>query len=187
MRHYPAYCTDCKRLWLVATAGAPSASPECPRCRDLGRIVPGAYYSDPASTVFNQLEEAVDASRMTPRQLGQLGAELERILPSPTESEIEEAFERMLSKLGLDPDFKVAIGKRVAMRMVVTITSTRSQPVIRESGVMRLPQTIAGLFDKVPASKSDHPIPMLRSVKDSLDDLDEDEDEEPSHDDVGQG
>ena len=168
MRHYPAYCTDCKRLWLVATAGAPSASPECPRCRDLGRIVPGAYYSDPASHVFNQLEAAVEASHMTPRQLGQLGAEIEQTLPSPTESEVDDAFGRMLAKLGLDPDFKVNIGKRVAMRMVVTIASTRSQPVIRESGVMRLPQTIAGLFDKVPV-KGERASP-LRAIQETLDD-----------------
>jgi hypothetical protein len=181
MRHYPAYCTDCKRLWLVTTAGAPSASPECPRCKDLGRIVPGAYYSDPASFVFNAMEDAVDASRMTQRQLGQLGAELERILPSPSESEIDETFERMLSKLGLDPDFKVSIGKRVAMRMVVTIASTRSQPVIRESGVMRLPQTIAGLFDKVPvASKVEPPVAAIRTAKEPVD-----EDASPTRDDVG--
>jgi hypothetical protein len=184
MRHYPAYCTDCKRLWLVATAGAPSASPECPRCHDLGRIVPGAYYSDPASLVFSALEDAVDASRMTPRQLGQLGAELEQILPSPAESQIDETFERMLSKLGLDPDFKVPIGKRVAMRMVVTITGTRSQPVIRESGVMRLPQTIAGLFDKIPAAKSERPAPVLRAAREP-DELEQDD--SPNRDDVGQG
>lgn len=170
MRHYPAYCTDCKRLWLVATAGAPSASPECPRCRDLGRIVPGAYYSDPASQVFNALEAAVEASHMTPRQLGQLGTEIEQALPSPTESEVDDAFGRMLGKLGLDPDFKVAVGKRVAMRMVVTIASTRSQPVIRESGVMRLPQTIAGLFDKVPVPvKAERPAPPLRAINEPVD------------------
>ena len=182
MRHYPAYCTDCKRLWLVATAGAPSASPECPRCRDLGRIVPGAYYSDPASLVFKALEDAVEASCLPPRQLGQLGAELEQALPSPTDAAIDEAFSRMLSKLGLDPDFKVSIGKRVAMRMVVTIASTRSQPVIRESGVMRLPQTIAGLFDKVPVpAKAERAAPSLRSVQEPADD-----EVSSSHGDVGQ-
>lgn len=170
MRHYPAYCTDCKRLWLVATAGAPSASPECPRCRDLGRIVPGAYYSDPASEVFNALEAAIEASSLTPRQLGQLAAELEQALPSPIDPPIDEAFGRTLSKLGLDPDFKVSIGKRVAMRMLVTISSTRSQPVIRESGVMRLPQTIAGLFDKIPVpAKAERAAPSLRTVDDTRD------------------
>jgi hypothetical protein len=137
---------------LVATLGAPSASPECPRCKDPGRIIPGAYYSDPASQVFEALEAAVEASHMTTRQLGQLGAELEEALPSPVEAEVDDAFGRMLAKLGLDPDFKVGIGRRVAMRMVVTIANTRSQPAIRESGVMRLPQTIAGLFDKVPVA-----------------------------------
>jgi hypothetical protein len=35
--------------------------------------------------------------------------------------------------------------------MVVTIATALSQPAVRESGVMRLPQTIRGLFD--PTSK----------------------------------
>ena len=39
---------------------------------------------------------------------------------------------------------------------VVTIANTLSQPVMRESGVLRLPQTIRGLFDAVqPARERD--------------------------------
>ena len=147
MRHYPAYCSDCKRLWLVATRDVPSASPTCPRCKELGRLIPGAYYSDPASQVFGKLEAAVVATSMDTAALGRLGAELERLLPSPTEAEIDQTFAQVMQRLGLTSELNGALGKRVALRMVVTIATTLSQPVVRESGVMRLPQTIRGLFD----------------------------------------
>jgi hypothetical protein len=151
MRHYPAYCSDCKRLWLVATQDAPSASPTCPRCQERGRLVPGAYYSDPSSMVFNKLEAAVVSSGIDAGALGRLAVELERLLPSPTELEIEQMFGKVMQRLGLSNELQAAPGKRVALRMVVTIATTLSQPVVRESGVMRLPQTIRGLFD--PSSK----------------------------------
>ncbi len=150
MRHYPAYCPDCKRLWLVATESAPSASPTCPRCQDRGRLIPGAYYSDPASLVFTKLEGALFNADLGTSALGRMGAELERLLPSPTETEIERAFAEVIERLGLTAELSPIPGKRVALRMVVTIASTLSQPVIRESGVMRLPQTIRGLFDLAP-------------------------------------
>jgi hypothetical protein len=147
MRHYPAYCSDCARLWLVATDDAPSASPVCPRCDERGRLVPGAYYSDPASVVFIKLEEAVVASQLSPTALGKLAGELERLLPSPTEPEIEQAFASMVERLKLNQELGNVPGKRVALRMLVTIANSLAQPVVRESGVMRLPQTIRGLFD----------------------------------------
>jgi hypothetical protein len=147
MRHYPAHCSDCKRLWLVATEDAPSASPTCPRCQERGRLVPGAYYSDPASVVFGKLEAAIVASKLGAAALGKMAAELEELLPSPTETEIEEAFHGVVDRLGVGSELNGMTGKRVALRMVVTISSTLSQPVMRESGVMRLPQTIQGLFD----------------------------------------
>jgi hypothetical protein len=151
MRHYPAYCSDCKRLWLVATQDAPSASPSCPRCKERGRLIPGAYYSDPASVIFTKLEAAVVDCALDATALGRLGVELERLLPSPTELEIEQSFAKVMQKLGLGTELNGIPGKRVALRMVVTIATTLSQPVVRESGVMRLPQTIRGLFD--PTSK----------------------------------
>lgn len=151
MRHYPAYCSDCKRLWLVATQDAPSASPTCPRCKDRGRLVPGAYYSDSASVIFNRLEGAIVDSGLSGVALGRLSAELERLLPSPTEPEIEQTFKDVMGRLSLGSELDGAQGKRVALRMVVTIATALSQPAVRESGVMRLPQTIRGLFD--PSSK----------------------------------
>ena len=150
MRHYPAYCSDCARLWLVATQDAPSASPTCPRCQERGRLVPGAYYSDPASVVFIKLEQALVASKLGPAALGRMAGDLERLLPSPTEGEIDQAFDEVTDKLGLRSELQGSPGKRVALRMIVTIASTLSQPVVRESGVMRLPQTIKGLFDLNP-------------------------------------
>ena len=147
MRHYPSYCSDCKRLWLVATQDVPSASPTCPRCRERGRLVPGAYYSDPASLVFTKLEEAICAAGIPAPALGRLATDLEHLLPSPTEAEIDYAFNEIIGRLGLAAELSAMPGKRMALRMVVTIASTLSQPVIRESGVMRLPQTIRGLFD----------------------------------------
>lgn len=113
--------------------------------------MPGAYYSDPASAVFSKLESAIVASGMTPSALGKLCSELERLLPSPTEGEIDAAFRSVMERLQLGTELDGTPGKRVALRMVVTICNTLSQPVVRESGVMRLPQTIRGLFD--PSSK----------------------------------
>ena len=52
-----------------------------------------------------------------------------------------------MQRLSLGAELDTTPGKRVALRMVVTIATTLSQPVVRESGVMRLPQTIRGLFD----------------------------------------
>jgi hypothetical protein len=112
--------------------------------------VPGAYYSDPASVVFNKLEEAIDKARLGAGALGRLAADIERQLPSPTEIEIEQMFGDVMQRLGVGTELNATPGKRVALRMVVTIASTLSQPVIRESGVMRLPQTIRGLFDLAP-------------------------------------
>ena len=150
MRHYPAYCTDCRRLWLVATIETPSASPVCPRCQERGRLVPGAYYSDPASVLFTQIETAISAQKLTPSALARQATELEHLLPSPTEPEIHRAFAETMQRLGLDGEAAPSPGKRVMLRMVVTIANTLSQPVVHESGVMRLPQTIRGLFDLVP-------------------------------------
>lgn len=109
--------------------------------------MPGAYYSDPASLVFNKLEAAIVASGLDAGALGRLAGELERLLPSPTEAEIDQTFADVMRRLDLDTDSQSTTGKRVALRMVVTIATTLSQPVVRESGVMRLPQTIRGLFD----------------------------------------
>ncbi len=154
MRHFPACCSDCRRLFLVSTAQAPSASPECPRCGERGRLVPGAYYSEPGAVIFNRLEEAVQTAQLGPNALRELGAELERILPSPMEPAIEAAFAVTMNRLGLGAGLQEkTVGKRVALRMLVTIAGTLSQPVIRESGVMRLPQTIPGLFDLVPKKR----------------------------------
>ena len=155
MRHYPAYCSDCRRLWLVATIETPSASPVCPRCQERGRLVPGAYYSDPASVVFSQLETAISAAQLGTAALGRLATELERLLPSPTDSEIDQAFADVMQRVALDVQSGPPPGRRVVLRMVVTIANTLSQPVIRESGVMRLPQTIPGLFDLVPRKRGD--------------------------------
>lgn len=154
MRHYPAYCSDCKRLWLVATESAPSASPSCPRCNDRGRLVPGAYYSDPGSTVFTRLEAAIHDAQLGLGGLGRMAIEIERMLPSPTEQDIDDAYDRYMSQLGLGQELNGKLGKRVTLRMMVTIAATLSQPVIRESGVMRLPQTIPGLFDLVPKKRA---------------------------------
>ena len=155
MRHFPASCPDCRRLWLVSTAQAPSASPECPRCAERGRLVPGAYYSDPGALIFTQLEEAVHAAQLATTALHELCIELEGVLPSPIEPELDAAFAMAMSRLKLPADLDVkAVGKRVALRMLVTIAGTLSQPVIRESGVMRLPQTIPGLFDLIPKKKA---------------------------------
>lgn len=156
MRHHPAHCPDCHRLWLVATDGAPSASPACPRCHELGRLVPGAYYSDAASAVFERLEAAVAASSVKPFALGQLAARLEPLLPTPSEAELDAAFEDGMSGLAFALDPASGVGKRVALRMLVMIASTLSQPVVRESGVMRLPQTIPGLFDLIPKKQTRH-------------------------------
>ncbi len=155
MRHYPAYCPDCERLWLVATQDAPSASPTCPRCQDRGRLVPGAYYSDPASVVFSKLETAISNAGVSARDLARIATDLEHLLPSPTEAEIDHAFTETTARFKLGPDLGTIPGKRVALRMVVTIASTLSQPVVRESGVMRLPQTIRGLFDVTQKQKTD--------------------------------
>lgn len=146
MRHYPAYCSDCKRLWLVATPGAPSASPTCPRCGDLGRLVPGAYYSDPASLVFAALESAIATVPLSAPALAALASELEDLLPSPSEAEIEAAFADVVERFAVGPALGATPGKRVALRMVVTIATALSQPVVRASGIVRLPQTIQGLF-----------------------------------------
>jgi hypothetical protein len=154
MRHYPAYCSDCKRLWLVATLNAPSASPACPRCLEHGRLVPGAYYSDPASVVFSKLEAAIDATKLGAPALARLATELEHLLPSPTEAEIEHAFGEVMKTLRLSSELGATPGKRVALRMVVTIANTLAQPVVRESGVMRLPQTIQGLFESSAKGKA---------------------------------
>ena len=154
MRHYPAYCSDCKRLWLVATLSAPSASPSCPRCSERGRLVPGAYYSEPASLVFSKLEAAFEATQLSAPALARLATDLELLLPSPTEAEIEQAFGEVMEKLGLASELGASTGKRVALRMVVTIANTLAQPVVRESGVMRLPQTIQGLFESSTKGKA---------------------------------
>ncbi|HKY35380.1 MAG TPA: hypothetical protein VJN18_05535 [Polyangiaceae bacterium] len=155
MRHFPACCSDCRRLWLVSTMQAPSASPVCPHCGERGRLVPGAYYSDPGATIFERLEAAVQASQLSPTALLELGNELERILPSPIDPAIDAAFTVSMSRLGLSGSIdEKAVGKRVVLRMLVMIASTLSRPVVRESGVMRLPQTIAGLFDLVPKKRS---------------------------------
>jgi hypothetical protein len=155
MRHYPAHCSDCHRLWLVATQDAPSASPTCPRCKDRGRLVPGAYYSDPASVVFVKLEAAISAARLSLKELAHLALDLEHLLPTPSEAEIEAAFTATIARFGLTEELQGTPGKRVALRMVVTIASTLSEPGVRESGVMRLPQTIRGLFDVAPPKPSD--------------------------------
>jgi hypothetical protein len=151
MRHFPACCSDCRRLWLVSTAQAPSASPECPRCGERGRLVPGAYYSDPGAAIFERLEQAVQTAQLSARALLELGTELERVLPSPMDPAVDAAFAVVMGRLGLTGSLETkAVGKRVVLRMLVTIASTLSRPAVRESGVMRLPQTIPGLFDLVP-------------------------------------
>lgn len=116
--------------------------------------MPGAYYSDPASVVFTKLETAIETCSLAASALGRLATELEHLLPSPTEAEIERAFADVMGKLGLANELDGIPGKRVALRMVVTIANARAQPVVRESGVMRLPQTIQGLFESSSKGKS---------------------------------
>lgn len=155
MRHFPASCSDCRRLWLVGTEQAPSASPVCPRCGERGRLVPGAYYSDPGARIFMQLEEAIQVTQLGVPELRDLSAELERLLPSPLDHAIEAAFAVTMDRLGLTATLDVRpIGKRVALRMLAMIAGTLSEPANRESGVMRLPQTIPGLFDLVPKKRT---------------------------------
>jgi hypothetical protein len=116
--------------------------------------VPGAYYSDPGAAIFMRLEEAVENTHLSVAALRELSGELERVLPSPLETAVDATFGVTMTRLGLGSDFDVkAVGKRVALRMLATITGTLSQPAVRESGVMRLPQTIPGLFDSVPKKR----------------------------------
>jgi len=102
--------------------------------------------------IFTKLETALFSAGLGVAVLGRMATELEELLPSPTEAEIERAFAEVTERLGIAAELAAASGKRVALRMVVTIASTLSQPVVRESGVMRLPQTIRGLFDLAPKS-----------------------------------
>lgn len=119
-------------------------------------MVPGAYYSGPSSLIFTLLEEAVATAGLASSVLGRLGADLDRVLPSPNETVIDETFEATMHRLGLNGEVRGAyVGKRVVLRMLATIASSLTQPVVRESGIMRLPQTIPGLFDRVPAPKKD--------------------------------
>jgi len=97
--------------------------------------------------VFSKLEAAICAAGLSIRELARIATDLEHLLPSPTDAEIEEAFATTTARFKLGDDIGAIPGKRVALRMVVTISSTLSQPVVRESGVMRLPQTIRGLFE----------------------------------------
>ena len=155
MGHFPACFADCQRRWLVTTAQAPSASRVCPRCGERGRLVPGAYYSDPGALIFERLETAVQSARMSPAALLELGSELERVLPSPMDPAIDAAFAVTLIRLGMNGSVdEKGVGKRVVLRMLVTIANTLARPTVRESGVMRLPQTIHGLFDMVPKKRS---------------------------------
>jgi hypothetical protein len=127
----------------------------CPRCGERGRLLPGAYYSDPGAAIFEQLEAAVQAAQMSPTGLLELSNELERVLPSPMDPAIDAAFAVTTSRLGLSGTIDTkAVGKRVVLRMLVTIAGSLSRPVVRESGVMRLPQTIPGLFDLVPKKRT---------------------------------
>jgi hypothetical protein len=154
MRHFPACCSDCRRLWLVSTTQAPAANPVCPRCGEAGRLVPGAYYSDPGAAIFERLEAAVQTAGLSATALMELASELERVLPSPMDPAIDAAFAVTVSRLGLSGAIdEKGVGKRVVLRMLVTIASTLSRPAVRESGVMRLPQTIPGLFDLVPKKR----------------------------------
>jgi hypothetical protein len=130
-------------------------------------LVPGAYYSDPGALIFDRLEAAIQAARLSSSALLELGTELERVLPSPMDPAIDAAFAVTMERLGLGLsgiDTK-AVGKRVILRMIVTIAGTLSQPAVRESGVMRLPQTIPGLFDLVPKKRTS----AEREGKDQLD------------------
>lgn len=154
MRHFPACCSDCRRLWLVSTAQAPTANPVCPRCGERGRLVPGAYYSDPGAAIFERLEAAIQTADLSATALMELGNELDRILPSPMDPAVDAAYTVTINRLGLSGVIdEKGVGKRVVLRMLVTIARALSDPVIRESGVMRLPQTIAGLFDLVPKKR----------------------------------
>jgi hypothetical protein len=106
--------------------------------------------------VFTQLEAALFGADLGIAALGRMAADLEELLPLPTEPEIERAFAEVTERLGVAAELSATPGKRVALRMVVTIASTLSQPAMRESGVMRLPQTIRGLFDLAPKAPPPH-------------------------------
>jgi hypothetical protein len=117
--------------------------------------VPGAYYSDPGAVIFERLEAAVQAAQLSPPALLELGNELERVLPSPMDPAIDAAFAGTMNRLGLTGSIdEKGVGKRVVLRMLVTIASTLWRPAVRESGVIRLPQTIPGLFDLVPKKRT---------------------------------
>jgi len=107
--------------------------------------------------VFNQLEAALDRKGFTTAALGKLATELELLLPTPNEAEIDAAYTDLGHRLGIQLSSAPAPGKRVVLRMAVTLANTLSQPVVHESGVMRLPQTIRGLFDMVPSKDEEGP------------------------------
>lgn len=154
MRHYPAYCSDCRHVWLVSTDANPSASPLCPVCDEHGRLIPGAYYSDSVRPLFEELERALRRSGMREHELAQLADELELALPAAGDEAIQAAFLKVAARLRLGPELQAINGKRVALRMLVTLANTLSQVTSPDSGYRKLPPPIAGLFDPVPKPRA---------------------------------
>lgn len=83
MRYFPAYCESCHRSFLepanVHGAERPEAAPNCPRCEQPGRLVPGAYYAEGDRQLFAAMESAIHEARLSPAQIAIVVGQLERI------------------------------------------------------------------------------------------------------------
>ena len=83
-------------------------------------------------------------------ELSMLTEELELILPCSSDGAVEAAYKRTSEQMGLGALRRDAVGHRMALRMLVTIANAQLQATPRESGLLKLAPSIAGLFDPLP-------------------------------------
>jgi len=143
-------------VWLVSTVDRPSSNPACPRCDELGRLVPGAYYSDGSCPLFRNLEEALHRAQLRESELSRLTEQVEAVLPGASDAAVEEAYRMTAERLRLGPELErdsTGIGPRAALRMLVTIANAQLHATPRESGLLKIAPPIAGLFDPLPKGK----------------------------------
>lgn len=124
MHYHPAYCSYCERMWLLVDSVLPPVQPVCLACSHLGRLVPGAYYSESVARVFAPIERSIRSLIVEPGTLEGISKEIDRLLSDKDAVKMSAGFDDMMRRLAVLDAVAGMQNRRTVLLMLRTIVTT---------------------------------------------------------------
>ena len=124
MHYHPAYCPHCERMWLLIDSVLPPVQPVCLACSHLGRLVPGAYYSDNVAKIFASMERSVRSMLVEAGAVESIALETDRLLSRRDAAAVSAGFDEIMRRLAVRDVVTGIEKRRTVLLMLRTMATT---------------------------------------------------------------